>query len=111
MLIVTKQGKKILFDRLDDLRGYVDENILEAISEVYKLDEDTEMEDKIDDLNDMINKLGECIECRDIMLSDAVSTLRDLIKLVKEDMEEGKDPYKEIKYILGELEELKGDLV
>lgn len=67
MLIVTEQGEKILFDRLDDLRGHVDDNILEALKEFIndkyidnEISESSKkrmsgLEEEIDNYNELIN--------------------------------------------------------
>lgn len=100
MLIVTKQGNKILFDTLEDLRGYIDDNILdglrEFIDEQYtdnRLSENSkkrisDLEEEIDNYNELISgviddidSVGEDIEEKsyDTAIS-SLNTLREQLE-------------------------------
>jgi len=85
MLIVTKQGEKILFDRLDDLRGYVDDNILDGLKEFINNEITNALDNKdIEDYKAEIDDLKDDLEVRDRIEDEAKSEIENIIEKLNE---------------------------
>ena len=91
MIINTGEGKTIFFDRLEDLRGYIDDNILDALeihinNEIAKALDNKYIEDYKAEIDDLKYEVRDLEDKRRGVLNSVLSAIETLCEL-RDDLE------------------------